>query len=113
MAFNKKYVPEGEVRVKLPKQGEMFGLAQELLGASHMNVLCEDGQVRMCRIIGKMKRRFWIREGDIVIIRPWTFTTKDQKADLVWRFTKTQSQKLQRQGHLKWLSKDREKELVF
>ena len=39
MAFNKKYVPEGEVRVKLPKQGEMFGLAQELLGASHMNVL--------------------------------------------------------------------------
>lgn len=113
MKRKKRAVPEGEVRVKLPREGEMFGIAEEILGASHMKVLCQDGKMRMCRIIGKMRRRFWIRQGDVVIIKVWTFTTKDEKADLVWRFTNTQSQKLQRLGHLEWLSKNKEKDIVF
>lgn len=106
-------IPEAEVRIKLPKEGEMFGVAEEIVGASHMRVLSEDGQRRMCRIIGKMKKKFWIRQGDIVIIRPWSFATKDLKADLVWRFTPTQVQKLQKLGHLNWLNKDKNKDMVF
>jgi len=106
-------IPEGEVRIKLPKEGEMFGVAEEIVGASHMRVMCQDGVMRMCRIIGKMKKKFWIRRGDVVIIRPWSFATKDLKADLVWRFTPPQTQKLQKLGHLNWLNKDKSKDMVF
>jgi translation initiation factor 1A len=48
----------------------------------------------MARIPGKMKKRMWIREGDLIIIRPWSF--QDEKADVVWRYTKTQASYLSR-----------------
>jgi translation initiation factor 1A len=37
-----------------------------------------DGVVRMGRIPGSMKKKTWIREGDIVIAVPWDF--QDTKA---------------------------------
>lgn len=74
----------------------MFGIADQLLGAAHISVVCEDGVTRMSRIPGRMKRRLWIREGDLVIIKPWEF--QDPKADVVWRFTRTQAINLSKRG---------------
>lgn len=87
---------EGEFRVRMPRrnEGEMFGIADQLLGASRIKVMCADGKMRMARIPGKMKKRMWIREGDLVIIRPWKF--QDEKSDVVWRYTKTQASYLSR-----------------
>jgi len=48
----------------------------------------------MARIPGKMKKRIWIREGDVVIIIPWEF--QNEKADVVWRYTGPQVDWLQR-----------------
>jgi len=85
-----------EFRVRLPRrgEGELFGIADMLLGASRIKVMCADGKTRMARIPGKMKKRMWIREGDLVIIRPWKF--QDEKSDVVWRYTKTQASYLSR-----------------
>jgi translation initiation factor 1A len=85
-----------EFRVRLPRrhEGELFGIADQLLGASRIKVMCADGKTRMARIPGKMKKRMWIREGDLVIIRPWKF--QDEKSDVVWRYTKTQASYLSR-----------------
>ena len=83
---------EGEyVRVRLPNRRnmEMFGIADQLLGGSRIKVLCADGKARMARIPGKMKKRMWIRTGDLVIIKPWEF--QEDKADVIWRYTKTQA----------------------
>jgi translation initiation factor 1A len=91
--------PEGEpefVRVRLPRrrEGEMFGIADQLLGASRIRVMCADGKHRMGRIPGKIKKRMWIREGDLVIVQPWEF--QDEKANILYRYTKTQSMYLSR-----------------
>jgi len=97
--FEAPEVEGGEiVRVRLPdkRKAELFGIADQLLGGSRLNVMCEDGIKRMGRIPGKMKRRMWIREGDLVIIRPWDF--QKDKADVVWRYTKTQAQHLSKRG---------------
>lgn len=80
---------------KKPKR-EMFGIADQLMGASKIKVMCEDGKSRMGRIPGKLKKRMWIREGDLLIIRPWEF--QDEKADVVYRYTRTQSSYLSRKG---------------
>jgi translation initiation factor 1A len=79
------------VRVRLPNKakGEVFGLADQLLGASRIKVLGADGKARMGRIPGKLRKRMWIRQGDLLIIKPWEF--QDAKADIVWRYTKTQA----------------------
>ena len=85
-------------RMRLPKRfkGEIFGIADQLLGAAHIRVVGEDGKTRLARIPGRMKRRLWIREGDLVIIKPWDF--QDEKADVVWRFTRIQAINLSRRG---------------
>ena len=76
------------------KEGEMFGIADQLLGASRIKIMCADGKSRMGRIPGKIKKRMWIREGDLVIIRPWDF--QDDKCDVLYRFTRTQASHLSR-----------------
>jgi len=96
----KKGTGEQFVRVVLPRRhnGELFGVADQLLGASRIKVMCEDGKSRMGRIPGKLKKRMWIREGDLVIVRPWEF--QEEKADIVYRYTKTQSSYLKRRGRI-------------
>ncbi|HET6403129.1 MAG TPA: translation initiation factor eIF-1A [Candidatus Thermoplasmatota archaeon] len=88
----------GTLRVKMPdkKEGELFGIADALVGGSRLEVMCEDGVKRLARIPGKMKRRMWIREGDLVIVKPWDF--QNDKADVVWRYTKTQAEYLSRKN---------------
>lgn len=94
----KKGEPEEEehIRVRRPrkKDNEMFGIADQLLGASRIKVMCADGKSRMGRIPGKLKKRMWIREGDLLIVKPWEF--QDDKADIKYRYTKTQSSYLSR-----------------
>lgn len=99
-----------EGRLRLPKQGEIFARIKAISGGSRMVLDCEDGKERMGRIIGKMKRRFWMREGDIVIVKPWAFATVDAKAEIVWRYNPTQKGKLESMGRLEWLKKSQEKE---
>jgi hypothetical protein len=45
-----------------------------------------------------MRRRQWVREGDLVVVQPWDF--QDEKANVVMRYTKTQSLYLSRKGVL-------------
>ncbi len=101
---NSRTSHEGDVenitRVILPnrKKGEIFGIVEKLSGASHLTVMCEDGFTRVTRIPGKMKKRMWIRERDLVIVKPWQF--QNEKADIVYRYTHTQANYLSRNNLL-------------
>jgi len=92
---------EGEnTRVRLPniKEGEIFGIADQLLGASKIKVMCEDGQSRVGRIPGKIKKRMWIREGDLLIVAIWDF--EPSKCDVKFRYTRTQSINLSKRNKI-------------
>ena len=97
---NPEGVSDGKIRVKMPNKrvNEMFALAQQILGGRRVTVLCADGETRMARIPGKMRRRQWVREGDLIIVWPWDF--QDSKADVKHRYTKTQAMYLSRKGVL-------------
>jgi translation initiation factor 1A len=83
----------------LPSQGELLGRVQKISGGNQVLVQCTDGMVRLCRIRGKMKRRMWIREGDIVLVSPWDFDHK--RADIVWRYIKDHAEWLENNGYLR------------
>jgi len=88
------------IRVPLPnrKVNEMFAIADNILGGRRVRSVCEDGESRLARIPGKMRRRQWVREGDLIVIQPWEF--QDEKANVCMRYTKTQSLYLSRKGVL-------------
>jgi len=97
---NPEGASDGKIRVKMPNKrvNEMFALASQILGGRRVTVLCEDGETRLARIPGKMRRRQWVREGDLIIVWPWDF--QDSKADVKHRYTKTQAMYLSRKGVL-------------
>ncbi len=90
--------PDGElVRVRTPNRdnGELFGIIIQMLGHDRVRIRCEDGNIRIGRIPGRMKKRVWMRIGDTVLVVPWEFQS-DQKCDVVYRY---------RNNELDWLNR--------
>ncbi len=71
---------------------------QRGLGASNFEVLCSDDKVRVCTIPGRLKRRFWIKEGDVVIVKPWVVQS-DERGDIVWRYSIMDKDTLKSRGY--------------
>lgn len=88
---------EGQGRLRRAREGEIYGKITEMLGGDRLRVDCDDGIERMCRIPGKLKKKVWMRIGDIVIIKPWE-VQGDKKADVVWRYTRAQVDALRLQN---------------
>ena len=86
-------------RMVLPSENDVLGIAVKMLGAERILVKCQDGKERLCRIRGKLKRRVWVREGDIVLVSPWDFQS-DTRGDIFWRYRKNQSEWLRSHGYL-------------
>jgi len=99
--INSNEQPEEFSRVRIPQKraNEIMGTVESLLWANKLRVRCMDGLVRLTRIPGKMKKRMWIREGDVLIIVPWSF--QNEKADVIWKYSHHQVNWLERKGFLK------------
>ena len=80
------------------EQGEILGIVESMLGANRVKIRSIDGKTRMGRIPGKMKKRVWLRVGDVIIMVPWTF--QEDRADIVWRYQGTQVEWLKKNGFL-------------
>ena len=85
---------------KVPAGNDVIGIAKTMLGFDRLTVTCQDGHERLCRIRGKMKRRMWIRVGDIVLVSPWDFQS-DERGDIIWRYKRNQADWLRRRGYMK------------
>ena len=103
----KGYRPPEEIvpsRIKMPnrRMGEMFGRVVDIYGNERMEIFCEDGQHRIGRIRGKIKKRVWIRKGDLVVVNPWEFETEVKgklgKCEISWRYLRNE---------ISWLTRNR------
>ncbi len=91
---------EGSSReLVLPGEGQLVGVVSQLLGFNRVKVKCADGKTRICRIPGKMIKKIWLREGDLVLVAPWDFQS-DQKGDIIWRYDRNEIKILKSKGLL-------------
>jgi len=96
----KKVISEEEIgTLVIPATTDVLGIAVRLMGFDRVLVRCQDGRERLCRIRGKMKRRVWIREGDVVLVSPWDFQF-DKRGDITWRYRRNQVELLRSKGYL-------------
>ncbi len=89
-------------RTRLPRGRETFGILEQRLGGSRSRVKCLDGKTRICRIPGRLKRRLWVRMGDILLVEPWE-QGGDEKGDIIFKYRPTQVHFLKKKGYLKSL----------
>ena len=98
----KKVLSESELKeMVMPQEGELLGRVIKLVGGDNIIVKCTDGKVRTCRIRGKIKRRMWIRDNDLVLVAPWDF--KSDRADIIWRYISAHAEKMKADGLLQGL----------
>jgi len=94
--------PDGQpivFRVRTPHGREVIGMIEQRVGAGRMLIKCFDGKTRNCRIPGRLKKKLWLREGDIVLVEPWELD--NEKGDVVFKYTPTAIQWLRNKGYLK------------
>jgi translation initiation factor 1A len=93
--------PEEEIaRIRTPRPPEILGVVEMMLGGDKLRVKCDDGKTRICRIPGKLRKKVWIRTADLVLIEPWN-AQSDERGDVVFRYTATQANWLERKGFIK------------
>ena len=88
----------GTTDLRMPDEDEEFAEVIEMLGANRVQVRCADGTERTARIPGRMQKRVWIREGDVVLVEPWDW--QDEKGDITWRYEKSEADQLREDGHI-------------
>ncbi|EMA42866.1 translation initiation factor IF-1A [Halococcus morrhuae DSM 1307] len=84
--------------LRMPEEDELFAVVTGMLGANRIEVRCMDGTDRTARIPGRMQKRVWIREDDVVLVSPWDW--QDEKADVEWRYDKADADRLREEGHV-------------
>ncbi|MBE43904.1 MAG: translation initiation factor 1A [Thaumarchaeota archaeon] len=96
----RKVLSESELKeFALPQGSELLGRVMKLPGGDHVIVKCTDDKVRVCRIRGKMKRKMWVRENDVVLVVPWDF--QDAKADIIWRYISAHARWLENKNYIR------------
>ncbi len=89
-----------ESALKQPNPGEVIGKVVKIAGATKFFVKCIDDKERLCSIPGRLRRTFWIKENDVVIVKPWVVQS-DERGDIVWRYSVLDINKLRDRGILK------------
>lgn len=69
-----------------------------MLGNGRLEASCFDGKQRLCHIRGKMRKKVWVNQGDIILIglRPY----QDDKADIILRYNADEARALKKRGAL-------------
>ncbi len=85
-------------RARLPRGEEVIGILDERLGGNKMRISCLDGQTRICRVPGRLKRGLWLRPRDVVLIEPWELDKS--KGDVIFKYPSNQIAWLKKNGYL-------------
>lgn len=86
-------------RARLPRDKQVIGTIDQRFGGNKMGISCNDGKVRNCRVPGRLKRKLWLRPGNIVLIEPWDLD--DSKGDVIFKYPGNQISWLKKNGYLK------------
>ncbi|CAE7809289.1 tif11 [Symbiodinium sp. CCMP2592] len=69
-----------------------------MLGNGRCDVQCVDGVKRLCHIRGKMRKKVWCNQGDIVLVSLRDF--QDEKGDIITKYTAEEARSLKNYGEL-------------
>jgi translation initiation factor 1A len=69
-----------------------------MLGNGRLEAYCMDGVKRLCHIRGKMRKKVWVNNGDIVLVGLREY--QDEKADVILKYMADEARSLKAYGEL-------------
>lgn len=69
-----------------------------MLGNGRLEALCFDGEKRLAHIRGKLRKKVWINQGDIILLSLRDY--QDEKGDVIMKYTADEARSLKAYGEL-------------
>ncbi|PVV03402.1 hypothetical protein BB560_002115 [Smittium megazygosporum] len=90
---------EGEKReLVFKEEGQDYAQVTKMLGSGRVEAVCFDGTKRLGHIRGKMRKKVWINQGDIILLSLRDF--QDDKADIILKYSPDEARLLKQYGEL-------------
>lgn len=80
------------------EEGQEYAQVTRMLGNGRLEALCFDGSKRLCHIRGKLRKKVWINNSDIVLVGLRDY--QDKKADVILKYTPDEARNLKAYGEL-------------
>lgn len=94
-----------ERMLEIADNGQVYGKVIKKLGGDFMKLLCSDGQERMGYIRGKMRKKEWLNENDIVLCTLNSFGTdisNKNKCTIELKYRMEEIHTLESQGRIQF-----------
>ena len=78
--------------------GTEYAQVIKMLGNGRLEAMCFDGQKRLCHIRGKLRKKVWINQGDIILVGLRDY--QDAKADVILKYNPDEARNLKSYGEL-------------
>merc|ERR1712216_978931 len=91
---------EGDEKRELvfKEDGQEYAQGLRMLGNGRLEAQCIDGVKRLCHIRGKMRKKVWVNNGDIILLGLRDF--QDEKADVILKYLADEARSLKAYGEL-------------
>ncbi|XP_015374570.1 PREDICTED: eukaryotic translation initiation factor 1A, X-chromosomal-like [Diuraphis noxia] len=86
-----------------------YAQVTKMLGNGRLEAMCFDGVKRLCHIRGKLRKKVWINQADIVLIGLREY--QDTKADVILKYTPDEARNLKTYGEFPETAKPRHQRL--
>jgi len=88
---------EGQKRELVFKEdGQEYAQVTKMLGNGRLEAMCFDGVKRLCHIRGKLRKKVWINNSDIILVGLRDY--QDAKADVIQKYSADEARNLKSYG---------------
>jgi len=78
------------------EDGQEYAQVTKMLGNGRLEAMCFDGVKRLCHIRGKLRKKVWISQSDIVLVGLRDY--QDAKADVILKYSPDEARNLKSYG---------------
>lgn len=93
-----KKIVESERELVFKEELQEYGQIIRLLGDSRLEIQCADGVKRMGHIRGKMRKKVWMGQGDVVLVALREY--EKDKCDIIQKYIEDEVRKLKAYGEI-------------
>ncbi|KZF20810.1 nucleic acid-binding protein, partial [Xylona heveae TC161] len=80
------------------EEGQEYAQVVKMLGNGRLEASCFDGEKRLAHIRGKLRKKVWINQGDIILLSLRDY--QDEKGDVIMKYTSDEARSLKAYGEL-------------
>jgi len=78
------------------EDGQEYAQVTKMLGNGRLEAMCFDGVKRLCHIRGKLRKKVWINQSDIILVGLRDY--QDAKADVIQKYSADEARNLKSYG---------------